>query len=95
MALLDDLAGGGNVVSSLAIVTTALIIWPLVNPLVSPLARTAIRGGILAYHEATKLYEATAGGIGDLIKEAAQELGPGIGGGAAEEVGAEVAEEAI
>ena len=95
MVLIEDVLEAGNVVTGLAIGATALVVWPVIRPLVRPLAKTAIKGGILAYHEATRLYEATAGGIGDLIKEAAQELGPELAAEAVEEVGAEVAEEAI
>jgi hypothetical protein len=47
-----------------------------IRPLVRPLPQTAINGGILAYRGVTKLYQATAGGIGDLIKNATHGLGP-------------------
>jgi hypothetical protein len=63
-------------VSGLAIGATALVVWPLIRPVVRPLAKTADKGGISAYRETTRLYELTASGIGDLIKEATQELGP-------------------
>ena len=60
MALVDDLLEGGNVVTGLAIGAAALIVWPLIGPLVRPLAKTAIKGGISAYREATRLYDGTA-----------------------------------
>ena len=95
MALLEDILEGGNIVSGLAIGATVLVVWPLIRPVVRPLAKTAIKGGISAYREATRLYEVTAGGIGDLIKEVTQELGPELAAEALEEVGAEIAEEVI
>jgi hypothetical protein len=64
-------------------------------PLVRPLAKTAIKGSILAYREATKLYDETAGGIDVLIKEAAQEPGPELAAEAVEEIATELAEAAI
>ena len=58
-------------------------------------AKTAIKGGILIYHEAAKMYEATAREIGDLAREAIDELGPEVAKEAAIEVGADLAEEAL
>jgi hypothetical protein len=70
MALVDDLLKGGNLVTGLVIGAAAVIVLPLTGSLVRPVAKTAIKGGILAYREATKLYEGAVGGIGDLAKEA-------------------------
>ena len=44
---------------------------PLVAPILRPLAKTTIKGGILAYQSAAGLVE----GIGDLVAEAAAESG--------------------
>jgi len=53
MACFEDLAEGeilsGNVVGGLTIGTAALIVIPLAAPLLRPIAKTAIKGGILAY----------------------------------------------
>jgi len=95
MALVDDLLEGGNVVTGLVIGAAALIVWPLVGPLVRPVAKSAIKGGILAYREATRLYDGTMRGIGDLAKEAADELGPELAKEAVEEVGVDLAKEAL
>jgi hypothetical protein len=95
MALVDDVVEGANIFTGLAIGAAALIVWPLVRPLVRPLAKTAIKGGILAYREATRLYDGTVRGIGDLAKEAMEEVGPELAQEAAEKIGADLAEEAV
>jgi hypothetical protein len=79
MALLDDILSGGNWVTGLAIGVGAVIILPLAAPILRPLAKTAIKGGILAYRGGAGLVE----GIGDLVAEIAAEDGK------------EVAEEAV
>ena len=73
MALFDDILSGGNWVTGLAIGVGAVIILPLAAPILRPLAKTAIKGGILAYRGAAGLVE----DIGDLVAEAAAE---GAGG---------------
>jgi len=47
MALFDDILSGGNWVTGLAIGVGAVIILPLAAPILRPLAKTAIKGGIL------------------------------------------------
>jgi len=93
MALVDDVLKGGNVVTGLAVGAAAVIVWPLVRPLVRPLAKTAIKGGILVYREATRLYDGTVRGIGDLAKEAIEEIGPDLAQEAIEEAGEKAVEE--
>jgi len=95
MALVDDVLEGGNIFTGLAIGAAGLIVWPLTRPLVGVLAKTAIKGGILAYREVTRLYDGTVRGIGDLVKEAIEEVGPELAKEAIEEVGADLAKEAI
>jgi hypothetical protein len=78
MALFDDILSG-NWVTGLAIGVGAVIVLPLAAPILRPLAKTAIKGGILAYRGGAGLVE----GIGDLVAEIAAEDGK------------EVAEEAV
>jgi len=58
MALFDDIPvienilGGGNWMIGLAIGVGALVVLPLAAPILRPLAKTAIKGGILAYRGA-------------------------------------------
>jgi len=49
MALFDNVLGGGNWVTGLAIGVGAAVVLPLVAPILRPVAKTAIKGGILAY----------------------------------------------
>ena len=71
MALFDDILSGGNWVTSLAIGVGAVVVLPLAAPILGPLAKTAIKGGILAYQGAAGLVE----GIGDFVAEVAAEVG--------------------
>ena len=66
--VIEDILGGGNWVTGLAIGVGALVVLPLAVPILRPLAKTAIRGGILAYRGAS-------GWIGDLVAEAVAEGG--------------------
>jgi hypothetical protein len=70
MALFDDILSG-NWVTGLAIGVGAVVVLPLAAPILRPLAKTAIKGGILAYQGAAELVE----GISDLVAEAAAEGG--------------------
>jgi hypothetical protein len=71
MALFDDVLSGGNWVTGLAIGVGAVVLLPMAAPILRPLAKTAIKGGILAYQSAAGLVE----GIGDLVAEAVAESG--------------------
>jgi hypothetical protein len=88
MALFDDIPvvgdvlSGGNWVTGLAIGVGAVVVLPLAAPILRPLAKPAIRGGILAHQGA-------AGWVGDLVAEAAAE-----GGGEVATQAVEVAAEA-
>lgn len=86
MALFDDIPvvgealSGGNWVTGLAIGVGALIVLPLAAPILRPLAKSAIKGGILAYQGAAGLFE----GIGDLVTEVTAEGGGEVATQAAE-----------
>jgi hypothetical protein len=58
-------------VTGLAISVGALVILPLAAPILRPLAKTAIKGGILAYQGVAGVFE----GVGDLVAEAVAESG--------------------
>jgi len=85
MALFDDILSG-NWVTGLAIGVGAVVILPLAAPILRPLAKTAIKGGILAYQGATGVFE----GIGDLVAEAVAEGGEEVAEEALEAVEAAV-----
>jgi uncharacterized membrane protein len=71
MALFDDILSGGNLLTGVALGVGAAIILPLAGPILRPLAKNVIKGGILAYQGAAGLLE----DIGDLAAEAAAESG--------------------
>ncbi|HYZ41308.1 MAG TPA: hypothetical protein VE687_11890 [Stellaceae bacterium] len=78
MAFFEDLAEGeilsGNVLAGLAIGAAALVLAPLAAPLLRPIAKTAIKGGIYAYDGAKALYDQAAAGVNGLATEAQREL---------------------
>jgi hypothetical protein len=71
MALFDDILSGGNLVTGVALGVGVAIILPLAGPILRPLAKNVIKGGILAYQGAAGLIE----DIRDLAAEAAAETG--------------------
>jgi len=75
MALLDDVLKGGNLMTGLAIGVGALIAWPLISPIARPVAKSVIKGGLLAYRQAEEVFAGAIEGIGDIVTEAQQELG--------------------
>jgi hypothetical protein len=64
--VLEDILIGGNWMTGLAIGVGALVVLPLAAPILRPLAKTAIKGGILSYRGAS-------GWIGELVVEATAE----------------------
>jgi len=95
VALLDDVLKGGNLVTGLVIGTGALIAWPFISPILRPLAKATVKGGMVGYREATRLCAGASSGFGDLVREAVEELGGGLAKEAVEDVGAELVKEAL
>jgi hypothetical protein len=98
MAFFEDLAEGeilsGNVLGGLAIGAAALIAIPVAAPLLRPIAKAAIKGGIYAYNGAVELYNQATSGLAEFAAEAQRELNattstsaPRRSGGAATEHG--------
>ena len=84
MALLDDIVEGGNVWTGLAVGVGALIVWPLIGPVMRPVTKTVIKGGLIAYREAERLYNDATAGITAVAQEAQREIAvtpPGQGRG--------------
>lgn len=78
MAFFEDLAKGeilsGNVLTGLAIGAAALVVMPFAAPLLRPIAKAAIKGGIYAYDGALELYNQATSGVSELATEAQREL---------------------
>jgi len=72
MALFDDILNDGNLGTGLLVGVGALIAWPLISPIARPLAKSLIKGGLMAYRQAEKLYAGAIEGVGDIIAEAQQ-----------------------
>jgi len=77
MALFEDLVSaeilGVNVVTGLAIGAAALVLMPVAAPLLRPVAKAVIKGGIYAYDSAAELYHQAASGMNELVTEAQRE----------------------
>jgi hypothetical protein len=74
MALFDDILNGGNLVTGLAIGAGALIAWPLINPRARLLAKSLLKGGLIAYREAERVYADALEAIGDMVQEVQHEI---------------------
>ena len=74
MALFDDVLNGGNLVTGLLVGAGALIVWPLIGPTLRPIAKNAIKGGLIAYREAERLYNDATQAITEIAQEAQQEV---------------------
>jgi hypothetical protein len=74
MALFDDVLNGGNLVTGLVVGAGALIVWPLIGPALRPIAKTAIKGGLIAYREAERIYNDATQAITEIAQEAQQEV---------------------
>ena len=75
VALFDDTLKGGNLMTGLAIGVGALLAWPLISPIARPLAKSVIKGGLMAYRQTEEFFAGAIEGIGDVVAEAQQELG--------------------
>ena len=80
MVLLDDIPffSRGNWVTGLTISVGTMVVLPLVAPILRPLAKAAIKGGLQAYQGAT-------GWVGDLVAEAVADGGRKVAEEALEE----------
>jgi hypothetical protein len=47
----------------------ALIAWPLISLIARPLAKSLIKGRLIAYQQAEQLYAGAVEGVGDLVSE--------------------------
>jgi hypothetical protein len=78
MAFFEELAKGellsGNVLAGLAIGAAALVLAPFAAPLLRPITKAVVKGGIYAYDGAVELYTQAAGGVTELGAEAQREL---------------------
>jgi hypothetical protein len=65
MALLDDFLNGGNFGTGVAIGAGALVAWPVIRLVARPLAKTLIKGGLIAYQQAEQIYAGAVEGVSE------------------------------
>ena len=74
MSLLENAFKGGNLVTGLAVGIGALIAIPMATSLLRPLAKTAIKGGMIAYDTAAHLVTEASRATSETINEAQSEM---------------------
>jgi hypothetical protein len=74
MALIEDALKGGNIVTGLAIGIGAVVLAPLAVPVLRPLAKTALKAGLVAYDQARVAVAELNEQASDLIAEARSEM---------------------
>ena len=87
MALFDDILSGGNLVTGVALGVGAAIILPLAGPILRPLAKNVIKGGILAYQGAAGLIEDISDLAAEAVAETERQIAPPEPQGAAHTTG--------
>jgi hypothetical protein len=74
MALFEDVLKGGGVLTTLAIGVGVVVLAPIVIPMIRPLAKSAIKAGVVAYDQGRMaLAELTTAADG-VIAEARAEM---------------------
>jgi Protein of unknown function (DUF5132) len=75
MAILEDALKGGNIVTGLAIGIGAAFLAPLALPVLRPVAKTALKAGLVAYDQARVAVAEMNERASDLVAEARSEMG--------------------
>src|SRR4051812_36421819 len=81
--MFEDLLKGGNILTGLAIGVGALILAPVVVPVLRPLAKSVIKAGMMAYDEAMVALAELNEQAGDIFAEVRSEMAT-TGNGSAE-----------
>jgi hypothetical protein len=74
MALFDDLFKGGNIVAGLAIGVGAILVAPVVIPVLRPIAKSIIKVGLIAYDQGRLALAELSDHSGDILAEVRTEL---------------------
>ena len=78
MSFVEDVFKGGNIVTGLAMGIGGLILAPIVIPvvvgIVKPLAKVAVRGGVVLYKKGREAASEAGEAVSDIVAEAKSEL---------------------
>lgn len=74
MKFKDIFSGGGNLLLGAAIIVSAPIVVSAVSAVARPLAKSAIKGGLLAYGRVREIAAETREGLEDITAEAMSEI---------------------
>lgn len=78
MAILEDVMKGGNVVTGLAIGVGAAVLGPMLMPVIRgvarPVAKAAIRGGMMVYEKGREAAAEVNETVQDLVAETRAEM---------------------
>ncbi len=72
--MFEDLLKGGSILTGLAIGVGALILAPVVVPVLRPLAKSVIKAGMMAYDEAVVAMSELNEQAGDIFAEVRAEM---------------------
>jgi len=87
--MLDDLFKGGNIITGLALGVGAVILTPVVVPMLRPLTKAVIRAGLIGFQEANVAFSELNKTAGEIFAEARTEMAQN-GNGAARRAGPRV-----
>jgi hypothetical protein len=81
MSFIEDVFKGGNIVTGLAIGIGCLILAPIIVPavvgIVKPVAKLAIKGGVVLYRKGQGAISETVEAVSDVVAEAKAEVHQG------------------
>ena len=72
--MFDSIFKGGAIIAGLAIGVGAVVLAPLVVPVLRPLAKSAIKAGMMAYDEASVALAELGETAGDIFAEVRSEM---------------------
>lgn len=74
MALLEDALKGENLLTGVGVALGAVVLGPIVLPLVRPLAKGIIKAGLVAYDQGREALAELNERTGDIVAEARAEM---------------------
>lgn len=90
----SDLLKGGNLITVAAIGLGASVLGPVIGPALRPLAKSLVKGGLIAYDQGRAALAELGERTGDMIAEARDEMSRGEPQPAAPTAGRKGAEKA-
>jgi hypothetical protein len=74
MALFEDVFEGGNIVTAVAVGAGAALLGPIVVPVLRPIAKSAIKAGLIAYDQGCATLAQLSEQAEDIVAEVRAEM---------------------